>query len=174
MVDIIIKDFPMPPSVNKAFIPVMGKTKIGKNGKKYSGGRIIKSKEYVAYEKKCLEWEMFHARGLASLRKEIADRIEALAKQRRVLTFKVEYYAVFPKDKIHNEDGSLKSLDCDNRIKVAKDSLFRALMIDDKHVFKDEIQKVVSSTSRTYMIIKITEYNPYSEKLVKSVLGIGD
>lgn len=170
MIDVIIKDFPMPVSVNKSMMPVIGKLRFNKNGKPYGSGRFVKTKEYKEFESKALEWELSHRKGLDSLKNEIIHRRKELIKQNQELTLKVQYFAVFPKEKIITENNKLERRDADNLIKTCKDVLFKALCLDDKHVFKDEIEKVVGSSE--YMIIKITEYPPKSEQAIRSILGI--
>lgn len=170
MIDIIIKDFPMPVSVNKSMMPVMGKLKFNKNGRPYGSGRFVKTQEYKDFESKALEWELSHKKGLESLKAEVIKRRHELSKTNQDLTLKVQYFAVFPKQKIFTENNRLQKRDADNLIKTCKDVLFRAICLDDKHVFKDEIEKVVGSSE--YMIIKITEYPPKSEQVIRSILGI--
>lgn len=170
MIDIIIKDFPMPVSVNKSMMPVIGKLKFNKNGKPYGSGRFIKTDAYKKFESDALNWELSHKKGLESLKAEIIKRRQELIKQNLELTLKVQYFAVFPKEKLITINNKLERRDADNLIKTCKDVLFRSLCLDDKHVFKDEIEKVVGESE--YMIIKITEYHPKTETHVKSILGI--
>lgn len=169
MIDIVIKDFPMPISVNKSLIPVIGKIKFTKHGKPKGVGRLVKTEDYRKFESKCMDWELAHKTGLEKLKEEIILRKRELEAIGKPLTLKVDFYAVFPESKII--DGlKLERLDSDNRIKPAKDLLFRSLNLDDKHVFADHIEKVVGSSE--YMIIRISECLPRTEQQVKSLFGI--
>ena len=170
MIDIIIKDFPMPVSVNKSMMPVMGRLKFNKNGRPYGSGRFVKTDSYKRFEAEAIKWELSHKKGLESLKSEIVQRRRELNKEGKELTLRVQYFAVFPKDKIITENNKLERRDADNLIKTCKDVLFKSLCLDDKHVFKDEIEKVVGTSE--YMIIKITEYSPKEESTIKSLLGI--
>lgn len=170
MIDFVIKDFPMAPSVNKSMMPVMGKLKYGKNGKPYASGRFVRTKEHLEYETKCLKWEIAHQKGLESIRAEIIKRQQELKDQGRQLVLTVKFFAVFAREKLYDSNGQLCRIDSDNRNKLAKDKLFRSLRIDDCHVFKDEIEKVEGSSE--YMMAHITEYAPKSESQIKNLLGI--
>lgn len=172
MIDFIIKDFPMPPSVNKAYLPVMGKLKFNKHGKPYAQGRMIKSKTYKAYEEKCLLWELSHKKGLEKIKAEIKKRAAQLKSQGNQLVLKVSFYAVFPKDSLFDSLGNVIRIDSDNRAKIPKDVLFRALEIDDSVVFKDSIEKVQGEKS--YMIIHVSEFNFNTDVQIKSLLGINN
>ena len=100
MIDIIIKDFPMPISVNQALMPIIGKIKRNKFGKIYGAGRFVKSDKYKDYETACLRWEISHKPGLERLKHEILLRRAELAKEKRHLTLRLQYFAVFPHEKI--------------------------------------------------------------------------
>lgn len=169
MIDFIIKDFPLPPSVNKAFQPVMGKIK-WRDGKPKAEGRLIKTDEHKDYEVACTLWELSHMRGVNEIRNEIILRIKNLKKSDKHLTLKVQMFSVFEEHRIFTSKGEICPMDTDNRCKLAQDKLFKILNIDDKLVFKNEIQKVVGSSN--YMIIRISEYDPISEEHVKKLLGI--
>ena len=170
MIDIIIKDFPMPVSVNKSMMPVIGRLKFNKNGKPYGSGRFVKTEEYKKFEAEAIKWELSHKKGLEALKAEIIKRRQMLNKEGMELTLKVQYFAVFPKEKLITVTNKLERRDADNLIKTCKDVLFKGLCLDDKHVFKDEIEKVVGESE--YMIIKITEYSPKTEQNIKSILGL--
>lgn len=169
MIDFIIKDFPLPPSVNKAFQPVMGKIK-WKDGKPRAEGRMVKTDQHREYESECAVWELSHMKGLNEIRNEIFLRTKELKKFQSHLTLRVQMFSVFQHHRIYAENGEILSMDTDNRCKLAQDKLFKILNIDDKVVFKNEIQKVAGA--RNYMIIKISEYEPLKETDVKKLLGI--
>ena len=170
MIDIVIKDFPMAVSANQAYIPVVGRVKFTKTGTAYGAGRFIKTDKHKSFESRCAEWENSHLKGVAALRKEIILRKQELQKKNQNLTLKINVYAVFPHDKIFTEDGLIQRVDCDNRLKFLADQLFKILKLDDSVIFKNEIEKVTGTSE--YMIIKITEYIPKTEKTVHAMLGI--
>ena len=169
MIDIVIKDFPMCPSVNKCWMPIIGKVKY-KNGRPYGAGRLVKTKDYTDFEARCVSWELRYKSGLQSLKNDIILRKQELAKQGKILALKLELFAIFPRDKIFTSSGKLEIIDADNRIKPAQDVLSKILCLDDKHIFKNEIEKV--SGSSEYMVIKITEHIPHDETTIKMMLGI--
>lgn len=158
-------------TVNQAMMPVVGAVKYNKRGKPYGVGRFVKSEKYQAYHARCLEWQIKYHRALESLKSEILQRRKQLWKEeRRALYLKLEIYAVFPAQKLISSDGHVERLDSDNRIKPAKDILFKILNLDDKFVFSDFIEKI--SGDSEYMIIKITEQTPRSVSDIKLHLGL--
>lgn len=159
----------MPPSANSTMMPIMNKVKFNKRGKPYASGRFVKTGEYRDYETACTHWALSYRTALEKLKADIILRRQALAKENKSITFKVEFWAVFPKDRLFTVNNKLEKIDSDNRLKPAKDLLFKILCIDDKHVFRDEIEKITGD--REQMIVRITEMEPRSEAQIKNVLG---
>lgn len=151
-------------------IPVVGKVRFNKRGEPVGVGRFVKSADYKNFETRCTSWEIAHKSGLGALKAEIIKRRQELAKQNLKLTLRVDFYAVFPKSKLFSSTGEIEMIDSDNRIKPAKDLLFRMLNVDDKIVFADTIEKIHGS--KEYMIIKLSEYLPRSEKDILLSFGI--
>lgn len=170
MIDIIIKDFPLPPSINSAYMPIIGKIKRNSRGKVYGAGRMVKTDQYRDYESKCIKWQLRYQTALNSLKNEILDRKKILQNAGKELSLKLEMYAILPKEWIFTVNGKLENRDADNYNKVCQDNVFKMLCLDDKHVFKNEIQKV--SGSKPYMIIRLTEYEPKTEDQIKLLMGI--
>lgn len=157
-------------SVNDAYLPVIGKIKYNKRDEPYGAGRLVKTAKYREFESRCVRWELGHKSGVDKLKAEILQRKRELAKQGIQLTFRVQFFAVFPYEKIFTPNGLIEGIDSDNRVKSAKDVLFRILNTNDKFVFIDEIEKIHGSSE--YMIIRISEYQPRSEKDLKLSLGL--
>lgn len=166
----MIKNFPMPPSVNSTLMPVMGKIRFNKKGKPYGQGRMIKTDKYLEYESRCIQWQLSHRTGLAAIKEEITEYKKDLESNKEFLSFKVQIFAVFPKEKILGKKNEVLSRDADNLAKPLLDNLFRALCIDDKYVFKTEIEKVIGDSE--YAIVRISPYRTPPENEIKTLLGI--
>lgn len=151
-------------------MPIMGKVKFNKRGRPYASGRLVKSNQHRDYESICIHWTLRYQSALAGLREEIIKRRHELRAQGKELTLKIELFAVFPKERLFTVNNLLEPIDSDNRLKPAKDALFAVLRLDDKHVFKDEIEKITGEKEQ--MIIRITEHLPRNEAEIKELLGI--
>lgn len=160
----------MPPSVNNTLMPIMGKVKFNKRGKPYASGRMVKSNQAKDYEADCIYWSLGYKKSLDALKAEIIKRRQALRLENKELTLKIEFFAVFAHEKLFTVNNKLEPLDSDNRLKPAKDAIFTILCLDDKHVFRDEIEKITGDKEQ--MIVRITEYQPKTHEQVKAALGI--
>lgn len=160
----------MPPSANSTLMPVMGKVKFNGKGRPYATGRLVKSEEYRDYQSTCIHWSLRYRTALGKLKEEIIKRRQDLKSEGKELTLKIEFFAVFPHSKLFTSKGALEPLDSDNRLKPGKDALFTVLCLDDKHVFRDEIEKITGEKEE--MIVRITEHIPRTQEEIKSILGI--
>lgn len=173
MIDFIIKDFPVPPSVNKYLMPVMHKIRKRKNGKLYATGVLAKTPEHRNYESTCQLWALSYQGGLSKLKAEITQRTQHLRKHKRDLILEVEYFILLPRHVVLTINNLCERVDSDNYLKPTKDNLFKILNLDDKCVFKDSIQKVaIDDDQKPCVIIAVKEYKPLTSSSVKSSLGI--
>lgn len=153
-------------------MPVMGKVKFNKKtGRAYASGRLVKTDKYKEFESRAAEWSLRYRSGLEKLKSEIIKRRQELAAKGQILTLRVDAFAIFPREKLYCQKGNLERIDADNRLKPCQDVLFSILCIDDRHVFRSEIEKV-PGTNGEYMVIRISEYTPKTELEVKAMLGL--
>lgn len=162
MIDIIIKDFPFPPSVNTHLVPAINKVGVNNKGKFIGKGHFFKSKEHKIYAKQVKEWSSFYIRHTNKLAEEIKNELEILKNR---FSLEAEIILVTNKEKI------LK-FDADNRIKSVLDNLCKLLNIDDRYIFKVSAQKVISNSSKQYAIIKLKSKNIENENEIKIRFGI--
>lgn len=173
MIDIIIKDFPFPPSVNQYLMPVMGKVKRGKRGNLYAQGRMVKTATFREYETACTYWQLKYQKGLDRLREEIKQRKDLLESQGKTFALKVEYFVLINKHEITDKNNRPLRNDVDNRLKPAGDNLFRILGIDDKYCFSLSIEKAIAPQNQlNQMIVKITETQAHDKNYIFTQLRI--
>lgn len=153
MIDIIIKDFPFPPSVNNHLVPAISKVAINSKGKLSAKGHFFKSKKHVNYAKQVNEWHEFYRRGISDLIDEIQDHKKAQGS-----SFALELSIIL----VTHKDRLLK-IDADNHTKSAQDNLCRILDIDDRYIFKSSIEKVLSNSGREYAIINLRSFKISNE-----------
>lgn len=141
-----------------------------RDGKPKAKGKMVKTYEHKDYESACVLWELGHMKGVNILREEIRLRSVELKKKKENLILKVQMFAVFRKERIFTKENDIQRLDADNRCKLAQDKFFQILNLDDKHVFRNEIEKVPGDSD--YMIIQIKEHLPMTEEVLKGILRL--
>ena len=162
MIDITIKDFPFPPSVNTHLVPIMSKVGINSKGRYVGKGHMMKSKEHQIYAKKIDTWHKFYIIGINKL----IDEIEA---ERKILKYKfaleLDVTLVVHKDR-------LLKIDTDNYTKATQDNLCRILKFDDRYIFKSTIKKVLSNSGKEYAIIRLKSCQQEDENDARLKYGI--
>lgn len=173
MIDIIITDFPFPPSVNNYLMPVFGGTKINKKGKHYNHGRLVKTQSHIDYSVACDVWAARYKSGLKDLCESIRKRRDELESSGRVFALDVTAYLVFNREYVLTKSNIPKKVDADNFSKALQDNLFRILQLDDKYSFSPTIEKVIGSTSsKNYVVLSIKEKSPENVSSLAIRLGI--
>lgn len=154
--NIIIKEFPMPPSVNQMWASIRG--------------RLIKTSIGRKYEKECHIF--MHMKG-STIREWRTDIAKHLATNRAIA---VDFYFVFHESRLfaQTEDkktgrkiGDVKRLDVDNRLKPCIDELSKMLGIDDRYFFAGEREKLwCKSSENEQVIIRI---RPHQAREIKEL-----
>lgn len=158
MIDIVIKDFPFPPSVNTHLVPTVGKVGFNSKGRLVGKSRFFKSKEHQNYAKQVNEWYTFYNKALKKLIEEIRQE-KLFLKHRFALEMSITLVT-------HKE--KLLKYDADNRTKSVQDNLCRLLEIDDRYIFKSSIEKVLSNSGKQYAIIHLRSFQISDENSVKA------
>lgn len=170
MIDAIFTDFPMPPSSNDLYEAAIHKVKFDKWGRAKASGKLTKTDKHRSYETNTIKWEIANKPALNALKEQMILRRKELESKGMVLKLKVEYYAVFSAQKLYKSPTVLNEIDTDNRIKPAKDALFRIFRTNDCHVFNDEVEKIEGQKER--MIIRIKEFDVRTELDIYNLLGL--
>lgn len=119
-----IKNFPVPPSVNKYLMPIKG--------------RMIKTPQHRAYEQECLMWRLKNQ----TLVNEAKILFKDLEFKESILVLRVEIEIFINKSKLLTKQNRPKKIDTDNFQKPLIDNLFKLLEIDDKYIFASTIEKI--------------------------------
>ena len=171
MEPLIIKDWPMPPSVNTMLMPVMGAMRRNKKGQVYASGRMVKSKEHVEYAKLCNQWALKYQRGLERFKEELQTIKAHKESQGIPFCLSLDAFYLFNVERILTVNNKTEKLDIDNRLKSLLDNLCRILEIDDKHIFKINAEKCSTITNER-VILKISLCEMRSADQIKHQLSI--
>lgn len=173
MTTIILADFPLPPSVNSALMPVMSKIKYNKKGKPYATGRMVKTYEHLGYTSACISWSMGYKNHLAKYKYELLTQRRKSEALKEPFALKVEYFFFMHRSKIITLAGKPEENDVDNRIKPCQDNLFKILNIDDSHVFPVYAEKVsIPDNEKERVIIRISSFKARTgEEITKLLLS---
>lgn len=159
----------MPPSVNEYLFPVMGKKAIGKNGREYYKGRLVKSQVHRDYLERAHLWRLHNRPAvwrIQAVLKDLRKRVEA---DGGVFSLKVEGFFAFEYSRVNTKKGQSEKLDTDNRIKPLMDALSEVLEIDDKYFYYEGGEKVTTQVKDLEcVIIKITPWRPRTLEDVKN------
>jgi len=149
----IIKDFPMPISVNRAYRSV----RTGEHSK------MVKTDKYKEYIDLVNGYQLVNfqlLKGFSEMAKVWVDAGNTLSFERIFL---------FHKKKICRKDGRSKKLDVSNRIKCVDDCICDLLGIDDKYIeYGTELKMITSDENQERVYIGI---KPYEEMDLRSTLG---
>lgn len=134
--ELFIGDFPMPPSWNQA-----------KTVARY-GRQIVNTKAANDFEKECKVWAKKRAPHLQELRltaKEICAGGY----------MSVSFWFCFPREKLLTLDGSPKTIDVSNRIKMLEDRLAEVIEVDDKFFQLESCEKLFHSGAQSFVVIRL-------------------
>lgn len=171
MEPLIIKDFPMSPSVNTMLMPVMGVMRRNKKGQVYAAGRMVKSKEHIEYAKLCNSWALKYQRGLDHFKEELWRTKANLEAQGIPFCLSIDAYYMFHVEHIMTKNGKVEQKDVDNLNKAALDNLCRILEIDDKHIFRINAEKCTTNQHEC-IIIKISPYKSRDISEIRSIFNL--
>ena len=135
---VIIKDAPLPPSVNAYLNPIRGRMVKDASVRNYENEF---KRSYLACN------ESSHV-DLSETIKEIVCPTEASLCAVEIV-FRFERSRLFCKTtdkKSGRKSGDVKALDLDNRLKVVFDSLKKATGFDDSHFFEIKVSKIPVNT----------------------------
>lgn len=171
MEPLIIKDWPMPPSVNTMLMPVMGAMRRNKKGQVYASGRMVKSKEHVEYAELCNQWALKYQRGLDRFKEELKTIKAHKESQGIPFCLSLDAFYLFHVEHLITVNGKVEKRDTDNLNKAALDNLCRIIEIDDKHIFKINAEKC-STIINERVILKISLCEMRSADDIKQALQI--
>lgn len=143
MSEIMLLDFPMPPSENAMY----------RNREK--GGRCA-TKALLDYRQAVQDWVWSHQNQFHRIRKMIPKN-ELL---------RVGTVFCFPRSRIFTKDGRPKRLDTSNRIKAIHDEVGKLLEIDDSHIWDFFAMKMESDDEREFVIVMIETLDEAKKRLV--------
>ena len=142
--EIIISDFPMPPSHNLLYDYVKPYTlKNGITQKKWKYSTVYK--DYISV---CYEWSFKHYARLKKIKKDIGASTGIL---------KLDTFFIFPYTKIFSKSGAIKKIDASNRLKACHDCFSEIVGLDDKHFFCGYFGKYPTSDDDERVIMVVSE-----------------
>lgn len=164
-----INGFPLPHSVNDGMIPVIGKTAISGQGKRYYKGRMVKTKIAHSFTWECLEWKRKNLAAVNALRKEIFDLKKSTEAAGKVFALRVDCFFVFHVERLLTVNNLPEGIDADNRLKPCWDAVKMILSIDDRHFFAGQCEKLTTLTKESECsIIKISQMTPRTHQEIRA------
>lgn len=169
-----ILDFPLPPSVNSYLMPVAGKIKFSQKRKKhYTPGRLVKTKEHIAYESECTMWILQNRQMVEKIKERIFFALKAAENDFKPFALRVDFYFCFEHSRVLTVNHKIQQRDRDNFLKPATDQLKNVLGIDDKYIFSGNVEKVTAKTKdEECVLIRVSVTRPRTKEqildLVKS------
>lgn len=159
---ILIEKFPLPPTVNNYLMPIVGQMKTNKKtGKPYRSAGWIKTAEHRGFEKKCEDWMFLNQDQYKKAIEEFAKFKKQAKADGKPLSLCFDAKFVFYHKRIFKEDGGVKRLDADNRLKPCIDAVSKIFAIDDCHFFAISSEKVsCKSEAEEGSIIRISAFVP--------------
>jgi len=153
MSKVVIKNFPMPPSINESYKSGVVKF-INKHGGRSFRSKIYGSTELYSFKNKALLW------GLQN--KDMVTQAEKLIQIwiKEGYQLKTDFYFIFPKAKIltttKKAKNKIKRNDADNRLKAARDALKLLINVDDSN-FTTGVVEIAHSESEEKCVISISK-----------------
>lgn len=137
---ILIKDFPLSPSINKCY------RNLGR------GGRCA-TKDLVDYKNACSAW--------AYKNKAVIESVKYLLRgEWKGKVLKLDAYFIFRRDRIFCKNGKPKKLDVGNYLKAFEDCLYKELGIDDCYNFGAYLEKAYGESEG--IVVFLSAINPLS------------
>lgn len=132
----IIKNFPLGPSVNNYLRPIR------------ATGRFVKTKEAQIFDQ--------HAHIFKLRNHKLCEEIHETFKDKLI---KLDFYLIFNKARFVSKKGEIKKKDYKNHIKLIEDAFFRCVGLDDSFV-KSGMTEVIytDSDSKEQCILVISEH----------------
>lgn len=144
----LIKNFPLPPSVNNSLASVVINRSV----------RQIKTSAGRAFDAKVQEYILKNKHHLDMIAAEIKVSMD-LGYQLKIMC-----YYCFNKSDLWTKDKRVKRLDTNNRIKATLDGVSKAIGIDDRHFFAEEHEKIETDELTPHVMIAIGTHRPTLKK----------
>lgn len=151
--NITILDFPLSVSVNKHLVPMRT------SGSRFGGARMVKSNFHRQYESECQLWQLKNSKLVSEIKQQLFHLKKEREKNKEPLLLSLDAWVLLPKTAVLTVNNKPAGMDVDNYLKPMKDNLFKILGLNDKHVVRDSIQKVIledGSTPRIGIRLKET------------------
>lgn len=169
---IVLRDIPMPPSVNKAYASVIAKRKedwsdyFTSKGKPKFYQKRVSSKDLKQFKEDMFCWSMGpKLEGTLATARQLLDMH---IKRKELL--EVQRYFFFHRESIFTLKGEPKANDVTNRIKALDDSLAQLLLVDDKHFVSGTEMKVPTTSrdekERVLVIIRPIRFLDLTENMI--------
>lgn len=131
---ILIKDFPISPSINKCYINI--------------GRGRAPSRELKEYKEACRIW------GIKN--KNIVESAKYLLNgEWKGKTLRLDAYFIFQRERIYCKNGKPKKKDVGNYLKAFEDCLYKELGIDDSYNFGVYLEKAEGQTEGIIVFISV-------------------
>ncbi len=144
----IIKNFPIPPSINKQLTSVRG--------------RLIKTSTARLFDAHVQRFKLVQFRQLA----EIAQCLDSKK------AYRVDCYFIFHKDRLIGKKNQIKALDVNNYLKSSLDGLVKCLeVIDDKNFIAHHVEKLSCENPKDEQVVfVISEFSLKSfDQLIEAI-----
>lgn len=161
----------MPPSINSYLMPVAGKWKTDKRGRRYQQGRWIKTPVHREYMNQCQLWRIQNNKAFHKI-KELIHWSRTDAEKKGIhFALRIDCFFVFYVEHIFTGNGKAQRLDADNRLKPCRDALSKLLEIDDRYFFAGNCEKVYTHTKESECtLIRIDQMAPRTIDQIKSLI----
>jgi len=148
---LVLKHYPLPPSVNEAYRNVPG---VGR----------VKSSVYKKFELEVGEWSLTY-------RKALLEAFTALIKGDWMgySVFEIDFFFIVARHRLWTKKGEPKRFDADSRIKAGQDVFCKVLGMDDKYFWSTRGCKIEGE--REGCILVISPHEPLNAFELEEVLG---
>lgn len=141
---VVITDFPLAISVNKAYPTI--------------GGRRVRSGDYKKFLVYAARWKGLHMGQLLDIEEQLRSWM------REGYQLRVDSWFCFLHERLYTKKNEVKALDSHNFTKSLHDALAELLNIDDRHFFAGLAEKVSTSTKEEECtILRITPHLPQTK-----------
>ncbi len=139
--EILIRDFPLPPSSNSLYRNI-------KNGRAGQLGRA-KTEKYKLYCDDVAMWAIVHGKTLKRTRSEVNDLL-LIHK-----TLQIDATFCIAESRCYSKDGKIKKIDTFNHIKALHDQLSEVLWVDDRFFWDGNVRRQPCDKKSERVIIRI-------------------
>lgn len=145
---IVIKGFPLPPSVNHMLIP--------------SRGRLIHNSLSRQWKRTYQQWYMANVSLCQEIERDYKDKL-----------LQVDTYFAFKRERLIGKKNQTKALDANNRVKPALDAFSFCFSIDDKFITSSVCEKIIATTlEQTIFVIQTRQEIITDQTLIDTLAKI--